>query len=164
MEELYKEYSKLVYNYLHSLCGSHEIAEELTQETFYKAIAGIKNFRNDCRVSSWLCQIAKNLWKDYLRKEKKVKLIPIDDDSYIESLIIEKSLENHIEDRSEIVDLYKQIHKLDEKTKEVFLLRIKGELSFKEIGEILSKSEEWARITFYRGKIKLKEELDNDKK
>ncbi len=162
MEELYKKHSRFVYNYLYSLCESHEISEELTQETFYKAIIGIENFRGDCKLNVWLCQIAKNLWKDYLRKEKRIKLISIDEDSYIESLIIEKSLENHIEDRSEIINLYKQIHKLDEKTKEVFLLRIKGELSFKEIGEILGKSEEWARINYYRGKIKLKEELDND--
>ena len=162
MEELYKKHSRFVYNYLYSLCESHEISEELTQETFYKAIIGIENFRGDCKLNVWLCQIAKNLWKDYLRKEKRIKLISIDEDSYIERLIIEKSLENHIEDRSEIINLYKQIHKLDEKTKEVFLLRIKGELSFKEIGEILGKSEEWARINYYRGKIKLKEELDND--
>lgn len=162
MEELYKEHSRFVFNYLYSLCESHEIAEELTQETFYKAIIGIENFRGDCKLNVWLCQIAKNLWKDYLRREKKIKLISIDEDSYIESLIIEKSLENHIEDRSDIINLYKQIHKLDEKTKEVFLLRIKGELSFKEIGEILGKSEQWARVTYYRGKIKLKEELDND--
>lgn len=162
MEEIYKEYSRLVYNYIKSLCGDKQLAEELTQETFYKAIRGISNFKNECKVSIWLCQIAKNAWKDYLRKEKKAKLVSIDDDSYIESLIIEKSLESNTEDRDEIINLYKQIHKLDEKTKEVFYLRIKGELTFKEIGEILGKSEEWSRITFYRGKIKLKEEMKND--
>lgn len=158
MEELYKEYSKLVYNYLYGLCKQKEIAEELTQDTFYKAIKNVAKFRNDCKVSTWLCQIAKNIWIDYLNNEKKAKIIPFDDN--IENLFIEKTLENDLEERTEIIDLYKQIHKLDEKTKEVCLLRIRGELSFKEIGEILGKTEEWARITYYRGKIKLKENLE----
>lgn len=159
MDEIYKKYSKLVYNYLHSLCGNREIAEELTQETFYKAIKGINKFRNDCKINTWLCQIAKNEWKDYLLKEKKIKQISIDDDNYLEGILIDKSIENNVAEREEIINLYKEIHKLDEKTKEVFLLRIKGELTFKEIGEILGKSEEWARITFYRGKIRLAEEM-----
>lgn len=162
MEELYKKYSKLVYNYSYSLCEDREIAEELTQETFYKAIKGINKFRNECKINTWLCQIAKNEWKNYLSKEKKIQQISIDSDEYIENLLIEKYAEDNIEARDEIINLYKQIHKLDEKTKEVFYLRIKGDLSFKEIGEIFGKSEEWARITFYRGKIKLKEEMRNE--
>lgn len=159
MDEIYKKYSKLVYNYLYSLCKNREIAEELTQETFYKAIKGINKFRNECKINTWLCQIAKNEWRNHLSKEKKIKQIPIDDDMALERLLIDKSIENDTLEREEIINLYKEIHKLDEKTKEVFLLRIKGELSFKEIGEILGKSEEWARITFYRGKIKLAEEM-----
>ena len=161
MEELYKKYSSLVYHYLISLCQNKEIAEELTQETFYKAIKGVRKFKGKCKVSSWLCQIAKNVWSDYLNKEKKINTVSFDN-YYVNNLLIEKTLENEIEDRNEVINLYKQIHKLDEKTKEVFYLRIKGEFSFKEIGDILDKSEEWARITFYRGKIKLKEELEND--
>ena len=137
MEELYNKYSKLVYNYLKSLCGDSELAEELTQETFYKAIKNVNKFEGKCKVSTWLCQIAKNVFRDYIAKEKKVKFISIDDD-YIKNLIVEKNLEENSEDKSELINLYKQIHKLDEKTREVFYLRIKGELSFKEIGEILN--------------------------
>lgn len=162
MEELYKEYSKFVYNYLNSLCGDYNIAEELTQETFYKAIKGIKKFNYEYKTSTWLCQIAKNTWIDYLRKEKKQKFISIiDDENSIEKMIFEKSFEDTIEDKSEIISLYKYIHGLDEDTREVFYLRLKGELNFKEIGEILNKSENWARLTFYRGKIKLKEVMNN---
>ena len=161
MEELYNKYSKLVYNYLRSLCGDSELAEELTQETFYKAIKNVNKFEGKCKVSTWLCQIAKNVFRDYIAKEKKVKFISIDDD-YIKNLIVEKNLEENSEDKSELINLYKQIHKLDEKTREVFYLRIKGELSFKEIGEILNQSEQWARTIYYRGKIKLKEELNNE--
>ncbi|MCI8393438.1 MAG: sigma-70 family RNA polymerase sigma factor [Clostridia bacterium] len=153
MDEIYLAHSKKVYKYLLSLCNNQDIAEELTQETFYKAIKGIKKFRNDCSVNVWLCRIAKNTWIDYIKKEKQITLISIDNE--LENYIIE----NDIDNKDEMLDLYKQIHKLDEKTKEVFILRIKGELSFKEIGNILGQTEVWARITFYRGKMKLKEEL-----
>jgi len=161
VDELYKEYSKLVFYYLNSLSGNSYIAEELTQETFYRAIKGITKFNNECKISTWLCKIAKNTWNDYLRKEKFPKTFSIDDENFIEKIILEESFEDNIEDKSQIISLYKYIHKLDEDTREVFYLRLKGELSFKEIGEILDKSEDWARLTFYRGKIKLKEAMNN---
>ena len=161
MDELYKEYSKLVFYYLNSLSGNSYIAEELTQETFYRAIKGITKFNNECKISTWLCKIAKNIWNDYLRKEKFPKTFSIDDENFIEKIILEESFEDNIEDKSQIISLYKYIHKLDEDTREVFYLRLKGEPSFKEIGEILDKSEDWARLTFYRGKIKLKEAMNN---
>ncbi len=157
MEEIYKMYSKLVYNYLYSLSNNTETSEELTQETFYRAIKGIKTFRNECDISVWLCQIAKNLWINYIKKENKTKIIEFDDN--VENFLIQDNIDNNIE----AIQLYKEIHKLDEKTKEVVYLRILGGLSFKDISKILGKSEQWARITFYRGRIKLKEELkDNE--
>jgi len=161
VDELYKNYSKLVFYYLNSLSGDSYIAEELTQETFYKAIKGIKKFNNECKISTWLCKIAKNTWNDYLRKKRLQETFSIDDDNFIEKMIFEKSFEDNIDDKSEIISLYKCIHELDEDTREVFYLRLKGELSFKEIGEILNRSEDWARLTFYRGKIKLKEAMNN---
>ena len=163
MEELYRENVKLVFNYLKSLCNDSELAEELTQETFYKAIKGIKKFKGDSKISTWLCKIAKNLWINHQIKENKMTTISYDSNEQIEKMLIDENIENDIENRNDLIRLYKKIHKLDEKTKEVFYLRIKGELSFKEIGEILNKSEEWARIIFYRGKIKLKEDMENDK-
>jgi RNA polymerase sigma-70 factor (ECF subfamily) len=78
--------------------------------------------------------------------------------------LIENTLEESIDSKNEIIELYKKIHQLDEKTREVFYLRIKGDLSFEEIGEILGKTEQWARVTFYRGKIKIKEDFSNDEK
>ena len=163
-DKLYKNYSMLVYNYLYSLSKDRELAEELTQETFYKAIKNIKKFEGNSKVSTWLCQIAKNEWRTYVAKESKIKQIPIEDENYIDKLILENTAETEVEEKETVLNLYKEIHKLDQKTKEVIYLRIKGDLSFKEIGEILGESEEWARITYYRGKIKLKEELRNDKK
>ena len=132
------------------------------QETFYKAIKGINKFKGESKISTQLCQIAKNVWRDYLKKENKRKEISYDDENYIDILLLEESSNDDIDDRQELINLYREIHKLDEKTREVFYLRIKGELSFKEIGEILDKSEEWSRLTFYRGKIKLKEEFKDD--
>ena len=161
MDELYKKYSKYIFYYLNSLSEDVYIAEELTQETFYKAIKGINKFNNDCKISTWLCKIAKNTWNDYLRKSKLQKNFSIDDENFVEKMIFEQSFEDNVEDKSEIISLYKYIHELDEDTREVFYLRLKGELSFKEIGEILDKSEDWARLTFYRGKIKLKEAMNN---
>lgn len=154
MEEIYKKYSKLVYKYLYTLTRDIELSEELTQETFYSAIKNLKNFRNECKISVWLCQIAKHKWIDYLSKNKKT--IPFDEHIIDQSLFFDES-EKIIEKN----DLYEKINKLDRDTKNVFYLRLKSELTFKEIGEILGKSEQWARITFYRGKIKLKKGLKN---
>ena len=154
MEEIYKKYSKLVYKYLYTLTRDIEISEELTQETFYSAIKNLKNFRNECKISVWLCQNAKHKWIDYLSKNKKT--IPFDEQIIDKNLFLDES--DKIIEKN---DLYENINKLDKETKNVFYLRLKSELSFKEIGEILGKSEQWARITFYRGKIKLKKGLKN---
>ncbi len=159
MDEIYKKYSKLVYNYLYTLTKNIELSEELMQETFYSAIKGINNFRNECTISVWLCQIAKNKWKNYLIKIKKIKQVSFDDK--MEKLLISNTFEEDLEKKSELLELYKQVHKLDDTSKELFYLRLYGNLSFKHIGEIFGKSENWARVTFYRIKIKLKEECEN---
>lgn len=162
MEEIYIKYSRLVYNYLYRLTNNIELSEELMQETFYSAIKGIKNFKNKSNISVWLCQIAKNKWKDYLKKANKIKAIPIDDN--IEYVKAEDNIEDNLCEKEEKMNFYKKVHKLDSNTKEVIFLRANCEFSFKEIGKIFEKSEEWARITFYRGKIKLKEEFNNEKR
>lgn len=159
MEEIYQEYSKIVYKYLLSITNDTELAEELMQETFASAVKNINKFRKECSVKTWLCTIAKNKWIDFYRKKKKVNEINIDEIN--EKFLVSNSLEEDYTDKSEVINIYKKIHKLDEKTKEVIYLRIKSDFSFKEIGSIMGRSEEWARITFYRGKIKLKEELEN---
>lgn len=160
MEEIYKEYSKFVFNYLLSFTKDVEIAEELMQETFYSAIKNIYKFRGDSNLKTWLCKIAKNKWRDYYKTSKKIEEIEIDKIS--EKFLVADSFEDDYANKNELIDVYKKIHKLDEKSKEVIYLRIKGEFSFKEIGIIMGKSEEWARIIFYRAKIKLKEELENE--
>lgn len=162
MEEIYKEYSKIVYNYLLSLTCNAEIAEELMQETFYSAINNINKFRNESNIKTWLCKIAKNKWIDYLKKSKISNELAIDEIE--EKFLLVNSFEEEFSNKETVIDLYKKIHKLDEKTREVIYLRIRADLNFKEIGMIMGESENWARVTFYRAKVKLKEEFDNEQK
>jgi len=158
MDEIYEECFETVYKYLFCLTHNSDISEELTQETFYRAVKKIDTYNGKCKISVWLCQIAKHLWYNQCRKNKRI----VDTD---ETFDIEdpQNLEEQIIAGEEKVSLYKKMQNLDEKTREVMYLRITGELSFKEIGEILGKTENWARVTFYRGKSKLKEVDENEK-
>lgn len=159
MEEIYKEYSKYIYNYLSSFTNA-EIAEELMQETFYSAMKNINKFKNNSSLKTWLYKIAKNKLTDYYKKTNKMQEINFDNVN--ESLLLINSFEEDYMNRDELINVYKKIHKLDEKSKEVVLLRVKCEFNFKEIGDIIGKTEEWARITFYRAKVKLKEDFENE--
>lgn len=161
MEEIYNEYFETVYKYLLCLTQNSDISEELTQETFYRAVKKIHSFRNDCKISVWLCQIAKNLWYDELKKNKKIVDIGEEVLSQIEG---KDKPEDFIISNSNKLELYKTLQKLDKQTREVMYLRITGELSFKEIADILNKTENWARVTFYRGKQKLLKEGDGDER
>ena len=152
LEQIYKQYFETVNKYLFCLTHNSDISEELTQETFYKAVKKINTFKGECKMSVWLCQIAKNLWYDELKKNKKWEII--EQTFLIQS---EENLEENIILNENKLELYKKLQKLDKQTREVIYLRITGELSFKEIGDILNKTENWARVTFYRGKQKLKE-------
>ena len=154
IEQIYKEYFETVKRYLFCLTHDNDIAEEITQETFYRAVKKINTVKGECKISVWLCQIAKNIWYNELKKNKKREEI-IKDNFTFET--IENQLENIIISKESKLEIYKKIQKLDEKTRNVMYLRITGELSFKEIGTILNKTENWARVTFYRGKEKLKE-------
>lgn len=154
VQKIYEEYFQTVNKYLFCLTHNADISEELTQETFYKAVKKIDTYKGECKISVWLCQIAKNLWYDYCRKNKKIANIDEKDLFNIQSL---DKPEEEVVLKDEKVSLYKKMQSLDEKTREVIYLRITGELSFKEIGIILNKTENWARVTFYRGKNKLKE-------
>ncbi len=154
IKKIYEEYFETVNKYLFCLTHNSDISEELTQETFYRAVKKIHTFKGECKISVWLCQIAKNVWYDELRKRKKISNI---DEEYILSLESSEETENTVISNEDKIQLYKKMQKLDEQTREVIYLRITGELSFKEIANILNKTENWARVTFYRGKQKLKE-------
>ncbi|KPU42695.1 RNA polymerase sigma factor SigM [Oxobacter pfennigii] len=152
MEALYAEYSQAVYRYLLSLCHSAQIAEELTQETFYRAILSSNRYNGNCKVSVWLCQIAKHLWYQHLRKEKN-RTLPLC--SISEPLTA--PLETQLMEQENCHDLYVAIHALDEPYREVVYLRALGGLTFRQIGMVLGRSETWARVTFFRAKKQLME-------
>ena len=152
IEKIYEEYFETVNKYLFCLTHNNDISEELTQETFYKAVKKINTYNGECKMSVWLCQIAKNLWYDQCRKNKKI----MDKENILNMQDIDTTEEQVISNDQKML-IYKKMQELDVKTREVVYLRITGELSFKEIGIILNKTENWARVTFYRGKQKLKE-------
>lgn len=150
-EDIYKDYARIVFKYLISLCNDEDTAEELTQETFYRAVKSANRYDGTCKVSTWLCQIAKHLWFQEIAKRKRKETSALDDDVASDDLSPEDSLCL----TAEKMRLIKEVHLLDETAKEVILLRITGAFSFKEIGEVFNKNENWARVTFYRAKQKI---------
>lgn len=154
-EELYKLHYLQVYRYVLMLCKNEIIAEEITQETFFKALKGFANFKGQCKFSVWVCQIAKNTYFTYLKKNKILSEVPID----TWQLESENSLENFIADKDMSLKIHKILHGIEEPYREVFWMRIFGELSFREIAGIWGKSESWARVTYHRAKMRIKEEL-----
>ena len=158
IEELYRTYFDIVYRYIRSISQDGSLAEEVTQETFFKALEKIDQFRGDCDVRVWLCQIAKNTLYDHLKKQKK-QLLGDEKLEKIESAGGEL-LEEKLAQRSQAMEIHKVLHRLSEPYKEVFSLRTFGELNFREIGMLIGKSENWARVTYYRARVKIREELE----
>ncbi len=162
MEEIYSKYSEIVYKYIFCLTGKKEIAEEIVQETFLVAIENINKFQGKCKISTWLCQVAKYIWFNQYRKGKKRKEFPI---STLENTVfIEETVEDIVTQKEEKINLLKKIQTLNEETKNVMYLRILGNLEYEEIGEILGKNANWARVTFFRGKQKMKGEGKDEKR
>lgn len=156
-EIIYRKYFQYVYYYMLGICGSREIAEEVTQETFFTALTTKAKFQEKSDVRTWLCHIAKNKYISTLRKQKK-----IEKDADL------NSIEDHIDFSSQLLQketamrIHKYLHTLEEPYKEVFSLRVFGELPFKDIGMIFEKSDAWARVTFSRAKQKIKERMEQD--
>lgn len=158
IEELYRTYFDIVYRYICSVSQDGSLAEEVTQETFFKVLEKIDQFRGDCDVRVWLCQIAKNTLYDHLKKQKK-QLLGDEKLEKAESAGGEL-LEEKLAQRSQAMEIHKILHRLSEPYKEVFSLRTFGELTFREIGMLFGKSENWARVTYYRARVKIREELE----
>lgn len=155
MDEIYQKYAKTVYKYLLSRTHNSDVAEELTQETFYQAIRTIDRYDESCQLSTWLCAIAKNQLITYQRKHPPTENL---EDYDVEIQSAESDALNALGR----VELMKKLHSCPEPFREILYLRIFGDLSFKEIGEIMGQSENWARVNFYRGKEKLRKDLEKD--
>ena len=150
MEQIYRRHANTVYRFLLAQCGNADLAEELTQETFYQALRSLHRYDGSCKLSVWLCQIARHLWYRQLRRQKRE--VPLRSTPEAGG----PSAEEETLSRQAHTDLLRQIHDLPEPYREVVYLRSLGQLSFREIGDVLGKTENWARVTFYRGKEKLR--------
>lgn len=150
-QEVYDLYFKDVYKYALSLSRDPHVAEEITQETFFKALKNIDSFRGQCRLYVWLCQIAKNTYITYSQKQSRVT-------RSVETSSGE-TLEEHLLTKESAFEIHKVLHRLPEPYKEVFSLRVFGELPFVQIGELFGKTESWARVTYHRARMKIKEEI-----
>jgi len=140
-----------------TLCGNKDLAQELAQETFFKAMKTDKAaFRGESDVITWLCSIAKNLYYDEMRKSSRHTDLP--DDNDIESDI---NVEKDILNEDAVFRIHLILHEMDEPYKEVFELRVFGELSFRQIGMIFGKTENWARVTYHRARLKIQERMDS---
>ncbi|MBQ9135330.1 MAG: sigma-70 family RNA polymerase sigma factor [Lachnospiraceae bacterium] len=153
-EELYKKYYSQTYAYALKLCQNKEIAEEITQETFFKVLKKIDTYRGECKLSAWICQIAKNTYYSYIKKQNRLGDCPP------EELAGQDNFEQAIIDKDMAMQIHKILHTLSEPYKEVFWMRIFGELSFAEIGKVHGKTEAWARVTYHRAKMKIMEEME----
>ena len=158
IDHIYREHAQTVYKFLLSQCRNADLAEELTQETFYQAVKSIDRYDGSCKISVWLCQIAKHLWYQYLEKNKKE--VPV---SELQELQTTYSTEDEVINQEKHLELLKQIHGLPDPAREVVYLRIFGNLSFREIGAVLGKTENWARVTFYRSKERIKGGIGHEK-
>ncbi len=153
MEEVYRTHSQTVFRYLLSLTRDVSLSEELTQETFYQAVKSVNRFDESCKVSTWLCAIAKNVLLSERRKHPPT-------DQMDEWIPATDAPENQVLVKAGQVELLQKLHLFAPDMREVLYLRLLGDLSFGEIGEILGRTENWARVTYYRGKEKLKKEMD----
>lgn len=154
IEEIYEMYSRKVFLFLLSKTNNVDIAEELTQETFFQAIQCIDRFKGNSSILTWLCGIAKNVWLKDLRKRQET--LPIDGD------ILEITDKQEINVQWEQKEILQLIHDMNEPVREVMYLRLISNLSFAEIGEIIGKTENWTRVTFFRGKQKIVKEMLKD--
>jgi len=159
MEQLYRKYAKTVYKYALCLTKKEQLAEELTQETFAQAVERIATFRGDCKVSVWLCQIAKYIWYKEQKKNKSLQFA----ENMEELKMVTTDIAEEIFYTQEKIALFKKIQELEEPMKSVMYLRLTGELTFEEIGEVLGKTANWARVVFHRGKQKIKEVKSDEK-
>lgn len=158
-EDYYELYAQGVYRFLFSLICEGDTAEELTQETFYQALKNMDTYRGESSPQVWLCGIAKRLWYKELERRKRMVVL---EESGFSHIPAPGDPVKELEDKQDRMDLYRAMQKLDSQTREVIHLRLAGDFSFRDIGDILGRSEVWARVRFYRGKEALAKIIGGD--
>ncbi len=158
-EVIYQLYFNKVYRYVLNLSKNSDLAQEITAETFFKALNSLNKFSGKSDISTWLCAIAKNSYLSYIKKQGKACELSEIENSADTDLNIEEQVIN----KDSSMQILNALHKLNEPYKEVFSLRVLGELSFKQIANIFSKNENWACVTYHRAKQKIKDILEDTK-
>lgn len=157
-ETIYRTYFQDVFCYIRRLSGNEHIAEEITEETFYKALRSIDGFRGECDIRVWLCQIAKNCYYTYRKQSgqtaepEALELLPAPDESAEERLIRQE----------EVLQIQRILHTIPDPYREVFLWRVYAQLTYRQIGQIFEKSENWACVTYHRARNRIRERLKED--
>ena len=159
-EKIYELYFKDVYLYIRRLSGNEHIAEEITSETFFKELQSIDKFKGECDLRVWLCQIAKNSYYTYLSKNKKY--INVEDDYLANIQDVTISVTEKINLQEDAKRVHKFLHNIPEPYKEVFMWRVFADLSFKQIGQIFNKSDNWACVTYHRARLMIKERMEEE--
>lgn len=161
-EKIYKEYFNDVYLYIKRLSGDEHVAEDITSETFFKALKSIDSFRGECEIRVWLCQIAKNSYYSYVKKNSKIQ--DVDESELINLPDNKNSVADDVANKLEALAIQKILEELEEPYKEVFMWRVYAELSFKEIAGIFNKNENWACVTYHRARNQIKKRLEEKRK
>lgn len=157
-EEIYTTYFSDVFRYIRKLSGNDHIAEEVTAETFFKAMRSIHSFRGDCDIRVWLCQIAKNSYLSYLKKH--ARLTNLESTDVLPTISTTWSMEEQLILHDEATQIKEALHSLPDPYKEVFMWRVYAQLSFRQIGQLFGKTENWACVTYHRARMKIKEGLE----
>lgn len=154
-EEIYKQHYEYVYKYLRGLTADEHLAEDLASETFLRAMKSLNKFRGDCELRVWLCQIGKNCYLSYVKQQNRFT----DDEISEEIVATESNIEKLLADKEAALNVHRALHKLKEPYREIFSLRVFGELSFREIGELFQKSDHWACVSYHRAKEMIRKNL-----
>lgn len=159
-EQIYSTYFESVYRYIWKLSGDEHIAEEITSETFLKAMKSIEDFRGDCDMRVWICQIAKNTYYSYMKKS--CRMVSVDETEYQSITDPNAFIEEQIGIQEEILQIRKILHTMSDPYKEVFMWRVFGEMSFKEIGALYGKTDNWACVTYHRARKMIQDRLEEN--
>ena len=157
-EKVYKEYFNDVYLYIKRLSGDEHIAEEITSETFFKALKSIDSFRGECEIRVWLCQIAKNSFYTYIKKDSKIQ--NVEEAELVNLPDSKNNVADEVQSKLQAFEIQRILHEIDDPYREVFMWRVYADLSFKEIAGIFNKNENWACVTYHRARNQIKKRLE----
>ena len=155
LEEFYRKNYPIVYGYLLSLCHDPHLAEDLTSDVFSVAIEKIDTYDPKYRASTWLCTIGRNLLINYRKRQRRI--VPLTEDNPI----ISPSPEVLYIQKEQAKEAMRAAEKLPVLQRQVVYMRWEG-MQFRDIALSLGQTENWARVTYYRAKVKILAEMEEN--